>query len=133
VTKQFSFPFIICYFGTDSNFTLLSLMAFQVAEVLYAKGQQIYTDSRHLYLKMIENGLFLLIEFVLLVMFECDKIVSSNVFKAMGYFLSGVAILILLNSLLRVWYLARRKYQQLTMLGYDENFQLKKPKTQRVV
>jgi len=108
-------------------------MAFQVAEVLYAKGQQIYTDSRHLYLKMIENGLFLLIEFVLLVMFECDKMVSSNVFKAMGYFLSGVAILILLNSMLRVWYLAHRKYQQLTMLGYDENFQLKKPKTQRVV
>lgn len=68
---------------------------------------------------MVENGLFVLIEFVLIIMFECDKMVSSNVFKAMGYFLSGIALLILINSTVRVAYLLRKKYHQLTLHSQD--------------
>jgi hypothetical protein len=126
-------PFTICFFGSDPTSALLTLIALQVAEVLYATGQEIFVDKKCLVLRMVENGLFVVVEFVLLVMLECDRIASANVFKAIGYFLSAIALLVLANATLRTAYLLRKKYQQLTLQGRDDGYGLKKPQTQHIV
>ncbi len=50
-------------------------------------------------------------DFVLLVMLLCDKMTSSTVYKSMGYFLSAIALLIVINSTIRMGYLAQKKYK----------------------
>ena len=79
--------------------------------MLYTKKYDIYIDKRYWILRVIENGLFVVIEFVLVVMLLCDKIASSNVYKSMGYFLSGLALLIVINSVIRTVYLGHKKFK----------------------
>jgi len=60
---------------------------------------------------VIENSLFIIIEVVNGVMLACDKIVSSNVYKAMGYLISGLALVLIINGAVRFAYLSRKKYK----------------------
>ena len=51
-------------------------------------------------------------------MLGCNKIVSSSVYKAMGYFLSCLALLVVINGTVRVSYLGRLKYQEIIINEY---------------
>jgi hypothetical protein len=44
-------------------------------------------------------------------MLLCDKMASSIIYKSMGYVLSGLAFLILINSAIRMGYLAHKKFK----------------------
>ena len=116
--KLFYIALVSCYFGANPILALFCLLIVHVAQLLYTKNQEIYLDKKYWLLRVIENGLFVVIQLITAVMLGCNKIVSSSVYKAMGYFLSGLALLVIINGAVRVSYLGRQKYQEIIINEY---------------
>lgn len=85
-------------------------------------------------LKNIENYLFIAMEVLILVMFTMEGTVASNTFVGLGWTLSVVGLIIILNAAFRAGYLVVRKYSDLMGVEFDEaDPDQNKLKTERVV
>jgi len=69
---------------------------------------------------MIENGIMILIEACMLLMITLSSTLSTELFVILGYVLSGVSVLVILNSFIRMLYLSREKYQNLISILFEE-------------
>lgn len=51
----------------------------------------------------------------------------------MGYFLSGIGLLVVINSAVRMSYLVSKKVKEIAVSSLDLVYEEKKPQTQRIV
>lgn len=85
-------------------------------------------------LKTIENYLFIVLEILIMVMFTMEGSVTRNTFIGLGWTLSAVGLIIMLNAAFRAGYLVVRKYSDLMGLEFEEaDPDQNKLKTERVV
>ncbi len=60
--------------------------------------------------KMIENVLLICIEVILVVLLACGKLADGNSFVSIGYVLSVIGLLAVLNGVVRMCYLGSKKW-----------------------
>lgn len=79
----------------------------------YAKFHEIYSDSKYFGHKVIENVVFALIEFILFFLCNFSSLALTESYIYIGFILSGMCLIIILNGLMRVGDLASQKYKQM--------------------
>lgn len=70
-------------------------------------------------LKTIENYLFIALEVLILVMLTIEATVTSNTFIGLGWTLSVMGLIIMLNAAFRAGYLVLRKYSDLMGVEFE--------------
>lgn len=110
VAKLFFIALFIAYAGTIGTLPLLFLLVSNILEIWYLNYFKIYSDSKYLTYKIIENILFVIIDFVLLILINLSSLASTESYVYVGFFLSGFSFLVVVNSLLRMGYLGKCKY-----------------------
>lgn len=123
---------IIAYLGNIGSLSLLLLVALQIFEVGYAKHHEIFMDQKYFAHRLIENVLFALIELILFFLCIFSSLALTQSYIYIGFVLSGMALLIVINSLGRAVNLGCQKYRKMfEEVNWDEG--MYKPKTERVV
>jgi hypothetical protein len=113
---------------------LLPLVIIQGAELIYIKRNDIFLDRKYRLLKTIENYLFIALEVILLVLFTMEGTAASSTFVGLGWALSVVGVIIMLNAAFKAGYLVVRKYSDLMGVDFEEaDLDHNKLKTERVV
>ena len=88
------------------------MVIMHVVELIYLKLEGIYNDKKAFLMKFIENSLFILIDIILLGLLNFSSLAVSESYVYIGFILSGMAILLIINGLIRIGYLAHNKYKQ---------------------
>ena len=108
--KLFLTVLVICYLGNIASLTLVILILLQVVELIYIRIEEIFSNKRYYLMKVIESGLFILMDVILLGLLNFSSLAISESYVYIGFILSGIAVLVILNSLVRVGYLVHKKY-----------------------
>jgi hypothetical protein len=134
IAKSFIIPMLIALIEYGPTI-LLALIVLHVLELVYTHNYDIYSDQKYFKLKIAENMLFIAIEVVMLLLYGMQSLASSNTFIALGFSLSALSVLIVLNSTVRAGYLSSKKYVEITGVVFEEmpDQDHKKLKTERVV
>jgi hypothetical protein len=131
--KSFLVVLLIAWAGA-SPAVLLPLIVIQAGELVYIRSYDIFSDGKYFLLKAIDNGLFMTLEILLLVLFGVEETAGSSLFVGLGWTLSAVAVLLVLNAVARAGYLVVRKYTDLVGIDFEEaEPDHNKLKTERVV
>lgn len=134
IGKCFAVPFLIACID-NPPFVLLMLITIQVSELIYTQNYDIFSDHKYAKLRMVENSLFCVMEVVMLILYGTQSFANSNTYIGLGFFLSVVGVLIVLNSSVRAGFLGFKKYKQVTGVLFEEMVDpdVNKLKTERVV
>lgn len=87
------------------------LITIQISELIYTQNYDIFSDHKYAKLKIVENSLFCLIELVMLILYCIQSFATTNTYIDLGFFLSVVGVLIVINSLVRAGFLGFKKYK----------------------
>ena len=134
IGKCFAVPFLIACID-NPPFVLVMLITIQIAELIYTQNYDIFSDHKYLKLRMVENSLFCVIEVVMLILYGTQGLANTNTYVGLGFFLSVVGVLIVLNSAVRTGFLGFKKYKEITGVLFEEMVDpdVNKLKTERVV
>lgn len=131
--KSFLIALLIACFGR-TPVILIPLLAIQAGELVYIHRYEIFSDKRYFKLKAIENGLFAVLEVMLLVVYSAEETASTNTYVGLGWILSTIGMLVTINGAARAGYLIFRKYSDLMGVEFEEaDPDHNKLKTERVV
>lgn len=97
---------------------LAALVAINSFELWYLHFNYIYSDARLFKFKAVETILLLVTELLLFVLLAAKSSLSTPAFKTWGYVLATAGLLLMLNCLVRVGYIARRKYAQMNGINF---------------
>jgi hypothetical protein len=104
---------VIAFIGNIASLTLLILVGLQLFEAGYAKYYQIFSDHKYYAHQLIENVLFALIGLILFFLCNFSSLALTESYVYIGFILSGMALVLVLNSLARVAHLSYYKYRQM--------------------
>ena len=131
--KTFILVLAVCYFGNIASLALACMVLLHVVELIYLKLEGIYNNKVTFIMKFIENGLFILIDTILLGLLNFSSLAVSESYVYIGFILAGMACLLIVNGLARVGYMAHSKYKKAIDEAEEWMVEEKKAKTERVV
>ena len=96
------------------------LMAVSILEIIYIVNFNIYRDKVYLMFKIIENVGFVIVEILLLIIYGfSDDTITEDGFVSIGYGLSSLFILMIINGIARFIYLGYKKIRDFITGRYD--------------
>lgn len=127
-------PFIIACIG-NPPFVLILLITIQLSELIYTHNYDIFSDHKYAKLRIVENSLFCVMEVVMLILYGIQSLADTNTYIGLGFFLSVLGMLIVINSAVRAGFLVFKKYKEVTGVLFEEMVDpdVNKLKTERVV
>ena len=118
--RYFFYALFIAVFVYQNIIGPVILMAVSILEIIYIVNFDIYRDKVYLMFKIIENVGFVIVEILLLIVYGfSDDTINKDGFVSIGYGISSLFILMIINGIARFIYLGYKKIRDFITGRYD--------------